>query len=237
MKTVNNFPFSLKSALSVMLLATAFTACKKDKNDDPPVNKTAKVSVIHAAPGSPELFGYLNNVDTKNKTLTYGTALDYVALAAGKSEYSVKKKDVADPLVKGTIDLTADKSYSLFVVDIPTKLGLAIFEDNLTAPAADKARLRFINVSPDAGSLDLAITGTSTPLLANQAFKTGSAFTDVTPGDALNFEIRTNGQAAALATLANVKIEKGKIYTIWVKGLKTTADDASKLGLAIFTNK
>jgi hypothetical protein len=111
-----------------------------------------------------------------------------------------------------------------------------LVEDDLTAPAADKANVRFVNMSPDAGNLDLAITGQTTPLFAKTAFKGATKFVAVAPGAELNFQINENTKTDVLAKVEKIKIEKGKIYTIWAKGLKA-ATDSTKLALGVITNK
>jgi hypothetical protein len=148
----------------------------------------------------------------------------------------VTKKDSTRILAKSTLLLTNGKAYSLFIADVPSKAAFTLVEDDLTSPAADKANLRFINMSPDAGNLDLAVTGQAAPLFTKTLFKGVTAFSAITPGSEINFEIRENAKTEVLAKIEKVKIEKGKIYTIWAKGLKA-ANDTTKLSLAVITNK
>lgn len=238
MKTTKNYLSPVaKTLVFALTLTSIFSSCKKDKdNPTPPVPKPATVSIIHAAPGMPELSFFVDKVNKATKALTYNTAIDYQSINSGKRELSVTKKGITDILVKVEVSLAAEKSYSAFVAD-KTGNALVIVADDLTAPAADKAKIRFINLSPDAGNIDLAVTGKTEALIAKKAFKEASDFTNTSEvGAEINFEIRENGKTTVLATLPKVKIEKGKIYTIYAKGLKAAADD-TKLGLAVLTNK
>ena len=237
MKTTKNYLSPVaKTLVFALTLTSIFSSCKKDKDPNPQTPKPANLSIIHAAPGTPELSFFVDKVKKNTKALPYNTVIEYQSISSGKRELSVTKKDVTDILVKADATLAADKSYSVFVAD-KTGNALVFVADDLTAPAADKAKIRFINLSPDAGSLDIAVTGKTEVLLAKKAFKESTDFTNTTEvGAEINFEIRENGKATVLATLPKVKIEKGKVYTIYAKGLKAATDD-TKLGLTVLTNK
>lgn len=237
MKTINNY-FSpvAKTLVCALTLTTIFSSCKKDKDNNPPAAiKPASLAVVHAAPGVSELDFFIDNA--KIKSFTYNSIIDYVAIPKpGKKELSATKKGLTDVLVKLPVDIAEDKAYTAFVAD-PTGKTIVFVSDDLTAPAADKAKIRFINLSPDAGVLDLNITGKAEALVAKKAFKEASTFINTEAGAEINFEIKENGKPDVLATLPKVKIEKGKIYTIWAKGLKAGTTDDTKLGVAVMTNK
>lgn len=149
--------------------------------------------------------------------------------------------------------------HSLFAVNKrkPSKLNtnnrdsLILVYDDLTAPAAGRAKIRFANFSPDAPSLDLRTTS-GTSVFANVAYgnfgdqtlitydasgkapttitgltwKTLGPFKEVTAGTSQNFELRntTNGAIVPIkgTTLTNLNLEAGKIYTIFINGNLTT---------------
>lgn len=238
MKTTKNYLSPVaKTLVFALTLTSVLSSCKKDKDKpEPPTPKPASLSIIHAAPEALELSFFIDKVKKNTKALTYNTVIDYQSVKSGKQEFSVTKKDVAAILVKVDATLAPEKSYSVFVAD-KTANALVVLEDNLSAPTADKAKIRFINLSPDAGNIDLAVTGKTEVLLAKKAFKESSDFTNTSEvGAEINFEIRENGKTTVLATLPKVKIEKGKVYTIYAKGIKAATND-TKLGLAVITNK
>lgn len=237
MKTTKNYLSPVaKTLVFALTLTSIFSSCKKDKENPTPTPKSANLSIIHAAPGAPELSFFVDKVKKNTAALTYNTVIAYQSISSGKRELSATKKDVADILVKEEVVLAPDRSYSVFVAD-KTANALVVVVDDLTAPAADKAKIRFINLSPDAGSVDLAVTGKTEVLVAKKAFKESSDFINSTEvGAEINFEIRENAKTTVLATLPKIKIEKGKIYTIYAKGLKAGTND-TKLGLTVLTNK
>jgi len=235
MKTSNYLSLIQKG--TILLLATAiFTSCKKDKVKPPVIVKPARLTVVHASPGGPEFTFLINDVAATPKAFTYNTVLDYQDVKAGDKQFSLVKKGTTEVIVKSPVTLKEDKSYTAFVTEKAPKAVFAVFEDDLSAPTGENAKIRFVNLSPDAPALDLIVGGKADAALTKKAFKEATAFVNVAAAAEVKFEIVENGKTVVLATLEKVKVEKGKVYTIWVKGLKDATDD-TKLGLAIMTNK
>ena len=236
MKKFKNISLSfLKPALGLVTLALTVAACNK-YHETLPIRYLSSLAIVHAAPGTPELSLHVDGFRSSVKGLTYGAFINYTEIPDGTSEFAVTKKDSSRVLVKSSLNLKKGKFYSLFVTDVPAKPAFSLFEDDLTVPAADKANVRFVNMSPDAGSLDLGVTGQTTPVFTNVPFKGASAFTGIAPGAEVTFEIKEYTKTDVVARIEKVKIEKGKIYTIWARGLRT-ATDSTKLGLELITNK
>jgi hypothetical protein len=231
----NNSLTFFKPAAALLALVLTFTACNKD-NGNTPEPGVAGLAIVHAAPGSPELSFKVNGTKSNLKALTFGTSINYGSIIVGTYTLTVTKKDSTKVLATSSSSFKYGKSYSLFIADVPTKTSLTLIEDDLTAPAADKANVRFVNMSPDGSSLDLSIAGQPAPLFTKTPFKAATAFIAVTPGSEVNFQISENTKTDVLAKIEKIKIEKGKIYTIWAKGLKA-ATDSTKLSLAVITNK
>lgn len=107
---------------------------------------------------------------------------------------------------------------------------LILFYDDLKAPASGKAKLRFINLSPGAGSLNVVQNGKT---LFNQVAY-GRAANSALTGEALSawslgpFETIDAGTlnvdyidaaTAAKVGSASLQLEAGKIYTVFTRGL------------------
>jgi len=225
----------LKSLFSASILAMAFTACKKDKNPETP--KNAKLSIIHASPGNPELSFYVNGQKANTSTsLTYSTTIPYADIKPGSQVLSVTKKGASEVLAKSSFDLKSANNFSVYVAGTPTNTVLVFAQDDLSAPAAGKAKVRFVNMSPNAGSLDFSVEGKTVALASNQDFKSVTGYSSIDPGNEVTFEIKQNGKTEVLTNLPKVKIEQGKIYTLWAKGIIASADATTKLGLGMIKN-
>jgi hypothetical protein len=123
---------------------------------------------------------------------------------------------------------------------------LVLVYDDLSAPAAGKAKIRFANFGPDAPRLDLAYAaggaavftnvnygsfgdqtiipytnGRSPDAIPGLSWKTLGPFKEVNAGAGQNLEVRnTTGGAVLPATgLTGVNLEAGKIYTVFINGL------------------
>eukprot|EP01037_Dinobryon_pediforme_P000864 gene864-869_t len=137
---------------------------------------------------------------------------------------------------KSVFDLKPKTAYSIYITDIPSKVNLLLTEDDLSRPATGKAKIRFINLSPDAGSLDLSILGDTTAIFTKTSFKSNTAFLQVNPSTAIGFAI-SDSTKTSLATSPKYRLEQGKIYTVIAKGLKSAADTTTKLAVGMIRNK
>lgn len=239
MKTKNYFTNTTKIILALLTITLTISACKKDFNSDP-IEATG-IGFVHASPGTGALDFILDN--QKINSFTYTKDLGYYNAYPGTRLIGVAKKDTLKYLTYVSPTLKSGAFYSVFVVDTLKSTKLLVLEDDLKAPENDMAKVRFVNLSPGSHPFDLKVSNTAPGSLAasfllgtNKSFKDFTTFTAVAQSSSYNFELIESGTVNTVSTLSNVKIEKGKIYTIWAKGLKT-ATDSTKLGLSIMTNK
>ncbi|QPH40642.1 DUF4397 domain-containing protein [Pedobacter endophyticus] len=229
MKFKNYLSTSTKIFFSLLALTLTISACKKDFNDDP--IEAAGIGFVHASPGTGPLDFIVDN--QKGGTFTYTKDLGYYSAYPGTRLLGVAKKDSLKYLTNLNATLKPGIFYSVFVVDTLKSTKLLVVEDDLKAPETDKAKVRFINLSPGSAAYDLGVTGTAAPLFTAKAFKEFTPFINIAPNDNYSFELKQSGTVKV--TLPAIKIEKGKIYTIWAKGL-TSATDSTALGLSVLSN-
>jgi hypothetical protein len=153
----------------------------------------------------------------------------------------------AATVLNPVLALAPDGYYSVFVTGTMQAPEAVVLEDNLARPAAGKAYVRVVHLSPDAPAVDLAGTlagngGTPPVLIGNRAYK---QVTDFTPVDAgfYRLQVRPAGSETALPTFTQtnqvvstfvpagtalteftMNFEPGKIYTLAVRGFVNTAD-------------
>nr|WP_121269947.1 DUF4397 domain-containing protein [Pedobacter schmidteae] len=235
MKLANNFKTIFKTFIAVLTVSVVVTACSKDRIEP---QQVAGLSIIMAYPDTSTLDFIIDQTRVNNaKGLNYNAKIDYLNLFPGNRTLGITKRNSNKFLMNQNFNLVSGIGYSVFVLDTVktnTKRFL-LTEDDLSAPAADKAKIRFINLSKDAPALSLKIRGKETNLFTDKAFYEYTTFSAVDPGESVTFDI--NAGATAKASLANVKIEKGKIYTIYAKGISTATIDSLKTSAAIYTHK
>ena len=235
MKISNTFKATSKLLIAAITLSVAMVSCSDDENVPVP-EQISGLSVIHASPTTEKLDFFVENKKANSIDFAYTNKIDYLNLISGSRKLSINKKGIATPVLSETMTLNPSIGYSLFIIDKFETVKFLMLTDDLVKPAAGKAKVRFVNVSPDAPALNLAIAGKTTDLFTNKSFKEYSSFEAIDAAEKVTFNVKNKETDAVETTIADVKIEDGKIYTIWVKGLKSATDD-TKLGVAVFSHK
>lgn len=227
--------FLLLPVLAITMLS--ISACKDDENTvvTPPTAKS-KISVVHASPNAPKVDILLDNgfVDT----LSFPRNTPYLEVNAGSRNVKVRATGTTLVPIDANITFDANKNYSIYAIDSLSRISALLTVDDLTTPAAGKAHVRFIHLSPNAPAVNIVANGSIT-LFPNRTFNKTILTTEqaFTPVDAAtyNLEVRTvSGNALALS-VPGVVLTAGKIYTIFAKGF-LGGTGAQALGAQIIVN-
>lgn len=225
--------------LSKMMLTLAaatliFASCNKEDSTANP--KTfAKVLVTHASPNAPAVDLLIDNNKVNTTGLGFPNNTGYLNVESGKRNIKVTASGTLTNVITADLDLMGERSYSIFAVDSLSKISALVLEDNLAAPAAGKAHVRFIHLSPDAPAVDIAVASSGAVVFGNKSFK---EFTPFTPLDAgtYNLDVREAGTSTVALVLPAITLEAGKIYTVFAKGF-LGGTGVQALGAEIIVNK
>lgn len=124
-------------------------------------------------------------------------------------------------LASGTLEALIGSDYTLAVAGQGSSATVLTFTDENAAPSVPtgKAGLRVINLSPNAGALDVAWAGGA--LLAEAVdFGEASEPVETLAGLTLNLEVRAAGNSNALVTVPGVTLQENRAYTLFVLGLR-----------------
>lgn len=237
MKTIKLFVTAKKLAtiLMVWMLAVTFSSCLKNHdNDYAAAPARALISVVNASPGSQPVDFYLDQNKANNPPIIYGDGIDYVQAYTGKRTASFNLSGTQQKIKSDTLTLQQNQFYTLYLTNTPAQAEYFLVRDSINRPAAGKATIRFVNVSPNAPAADLAIKNGAV-LATNKAYKTASAFVPVNGNSTYTFEIRQAGTGNVLVTLPEIKIKGDAIYTVWLQGLNNGSDQ-TKLNANIQNN-
>lgn len=228
---------SLRSTtlLTAFVITLGLSSCMKDDFENTPLSISG-LSLVHASPTTEKLDVYIDNTRASIDDFVFGNKIDYLRAYSGDRTITVTKRGLITRLTSDVVKLVPDSAYTVFMVDKFETIDILTLKDDLTKPAAGKAKIRFVNLSPDGGPLNLAINGAATDFVDNKAFKENSAFLPIDAAEKVTFNVKNKATGIVEATITDAKIEDGKIYTIYAKGLKANADD-TKFGAAIFTHK
>lgn len=222
--------FSAFTAVALSALLVTFSSCKKEED------KTyAKVLVTHASPNAPGVDLLVDGAKQNSAALTFPNNTGYLSVESGARNIKVNVSGTTTTVINADLNLEEGKNYSVFAVDSVSKISAVVLTDDLTAPAAGKAHVRFVHLSPNAPAVDVAVAATGAVVFGNKAFKEYTAFTPLDAGS-YNLDVRVAGTSTVALTLPTITLEAGKIYTVFAKGF-LGGTGAEALGAEIIVNK
>jgi hypothetical protein len=178
----------------------------------------ALVRVINAVPGNTS-FDIFADDQKVFQSVAFKSVTPYRELSDDRHSFRVRHagQDSAQPLAENSEGLTGGKHYTIVVMPgTNDKTAMYLINDNLTTPPADKAQVRMIHASPDAGKVDI-VDKQGNKLFSGVNFEKETNYMDVDP-KTMTLEVRQEGQDTALVTVPNAIFEKGRFYTIVVTG-------------------
>jgi hypothetical protein len=238
MKKMKNISIALLSKWFMIValpLTLTFTACSDDDDDNmTPAPTYANLMVTHASPDAPGVDLLIDNVKLNTAALTFPNSTPYIPLVSGNRNVKVNVAGTSTSVIDATLPLAANKNYSVFAIDEVANLSPLVIEDNLATPAAGKAHVRFIHLSPDAPAVDVAVDGGAV-VFSDYAFQEYSNFTPLDAGT-YDLEVRVAGTSTVALDLDPITLQAGKIYTVFAKGFLAGAG-IQALGAQIIVNK
>lgn len=225
MKTL---PLFRLAALGVLAAAT-LTSCM----DSPTTPRAAaRVMAVHASPDAPGVDLRVDGV-VAGTNLTYPNNTGYLSVKPGRRNLKLNVTGTSTTVIDATLRLTPGTSYSVFATGAVAQIAPLVLVDDLTKPAAGKAHVRFVHLSPDAPAVDVALQGGAV-VFGNKSFKESTAFTPLGAGT-YDLEVRLAGTNTVVLPLPGITVEAGKIYTVFAKGF-VGGTGAQALGAQIIVN-
>ena len=208
----------MRKAISIFLSVILATSVLTLSSCEDEVEVTyGNVLVTHASPDAPGVDLLIDDVKV-NTQPTYPNNTGYLDAETGTRNIKVNVAGTSTTVINGDLDLEVDKYYSVFAVDEVAGMPALVLVDDLTMPAAGKAHVRFVHLSPDAPVFDIAVANGGAVVFPNVAFKGFTAFTPLDAGVAYNLEVRVAGTSTVALVLPPVTLQAGKIYTVFAKG-------------------
>lgn len=230
-KAFNSVPFSKIALFFIGILTFSLSSCSDKDNDVVPEPEPQSiVAFYHGSPDAPDLDILIKSLKINRDPFRYSDYSNYLAFIPGSVRVQFAPVNSASAVIDTTLTFKDDKIYSLFVVDKLQQIDLLVVQDSLVSPAAGKARLRFIHLSPDASAVDLelASTGTTpTNLFSNVAFKGVTEFQDIAAGT-LTLQVKGAGSSNVLKSASNINLQAGRIYTFVFRGFVTPPANNTK---------
>ena len=219
--------------LLILVVVTIFSFTSCIKKTTTTLYDTSSILVTHASPDGPGVDLLVNNTKMNTAALNYPLNTGYISVSAGTSNIKVNVAGTATSVINADLAFAKDQHYSIFAVDSVSNISAVVLTDDLSAPAAGKAHIRFVHLSPNAPAVDVALVGGAV-VFPNKSFK---GYTEFTPLDAAtyNLEVRVAGTMNVALTLPPITLVAGKIYTVYAKGF-LGGTGVQALGAEIISN-
>jgi hypothetical protein len=156
----------LAGAAGTALLA----ACGGQVEED--VDDVARVRLLNATAAYPSL-DLLVGDTRRNTGIGSGAVGTYASLKEGSYTTAVTSAGSASTLASSSRTLAEGKAYTVVAYGALGDVATALLEENASAAATGQAKLMVLNAAPDAGSVDVYLTGAADSLVGASPVASG----------------------------------------------------------------
>jgi hypothetical protein len=180
------------------------------------LQEQANVRILHTSHDSPNIDIYLNG-KRMIRDLPFKNVSTNLALRAGKYHIDIYPTgNMVDSILNKKVTVEAGKSYLLATIDHVKKMRLLVF-NNQPMVTANEAKVRFIHLSADTPSLDIAVKDRDV-IFPKVSYKHVTEYIGLTPMT-VDLETREAGSKAVVLPLSKVHFKANESYTIVFLGL------------------
>jgi len=137
----------------------------------------AQVRLVNASSGYAQLELRVDD-QVRQSGVTYGNSADYAEAAPGKST-TLFANGGAAALLTFTPSTSARNYYTVLAYGAAGSLKQVVLDDNQGQPDNNRSLLRVVNAAPDAGAVDVYVTGSSDTLAASVPVQAAAAVDSV----------------------------------------------------------
>ena len=179
----------------------------------------AQVRLVNASSGYSALDMSVD--DTRRfSSVAYGASADYVEIDPAKTSTVISRPNSATSLASFTPSYRKDQNFSVLAYGGEGTLKTLVLDDNTGAPADGKTLLRVVNAAPDAGKLDVYLTGSGETLNEAVAVQTDAALgvpSGYTPVNSSTWRLQvtaTNSKTDVRLDVAALSLGNGNVTTL-----------------------
>lgn len=156
------------AAAGALLAATLLAACGGGTD-----RTKAQVRLVNASSGYTQLDWRVDD-ELRQGAVAYGESASYAEADPGKTN-TLARAGSGTALLSFNPAVDKRKHYTLLAYGPQGGLKQLLLDDNAGAPADNRSLLRVVNAAPDAGALDIYLTGTADALAESVPVKAGAA--------------------------------------------------------------
>ncbi|QOG04545.1 DUF4397 domain-containing protein [Flavobacterium sp. MDT1-60] len=204
--------FKVIAAAALIILSSC------DNNEVDPFG-SARLKVVNAAPNSGSQKFVMANIPYIGNLEYLDHSVSYHDVAVGNNLASqFRDENDNDLYASEELDLSDDKRYTVYLTgESRDDAEVRLYEDNISAPASGKAKVKFIHLSSGAPANIDFLDAQGNNLVLNVARYSQSSYSEINAGS-LGIQVRGTGGSDNLATLPATNFDAGKVYTVFIAG-------------------
>ncbi len=202
-----------------LALALAVSLAPASAAASPQGQLAAQVRVVNALVGAPAVNVMVDGIPA-GPPLVFGADPQYVPVPPGTHTIGLMPAGAAPPapLLTTEITVASGNTYSLFAMGgAGTSPQFLALDDKVLGGLGDQAAVRFVNASPDAPAVDIALPD-GTMLASGIAYGQARPYILV-PSGTVAPEVLVAGTSTVLGTIPVVQARPGRRYTLAAVGL------------------
>ncbi len=184
-------------------------------------NPFGRIKAVNAIPDSTAInFKSDGNVLLSN--VPFGGSSSYVSVATGARNLAIEASNVPGTNVASlTQQVDPAHDYTILAANNLANAKIVAFTDDNSVPPVGFAKIRFVNAQVGSTTVDVLVNFASQT--QGLAYTTASSYYTLAPSLTYTITFSTPGGVAVIATLTNVEIDAGAIYTAYLVGNTTAA--------------
>lgn len=221
-----------KNLYFLLVAATALFTASCSKNKTTPSN-SASVMYVNGCMGT-TMTAKANDKNVANAgNIAYSKNSGYQSVTAGSGVTTAFYLPDGTPLINRPVNMTVNMHYTAFVGGQITAPTFLFTSDDFTAPTAGKAKIRFVNLSPD--SLNVS-SSANTTIFATGITSLGISYFIEVPAGSYDLKAVDPADISTALFIATQQLNTGKIYTLMLTGSITATTPASQRKLTLIAN-
>jgi hypothetical protein len=181
------------------------------------VATNAQIRVAHLSPDTPGVDVYVDG-ERAVSNMGFEVVTDYLSVPSGEHLLELRPTGApadSEPVIAGSQTLDSGVAYTAAGVGSRAELQAAVFVDDLAAPPAGQAKVRFIHAAVAPPAIDVSF-GDGGPTFASVAFSKATDYAAMPPG--AHPVTLTDGSGTSLLSEPAVDFAAGITYTIAAVG-------------------
>jgi hypothetical protein len=184
-------------------------------------NPFGRIKAVNAIPDS-TLINFKSDGNVLLSNVPFGGNSSYVSVATGARNLAIEASNVPGTNIATlTQQVDAAHDYTLLAANTLSAPKLVAINDDNSVPPLGFAKIRFVNAQVGSTTVDVLVNFASQT--QGLAFTAASSYYTLAPSLTYTITFATPGGVSVIATITNVEIDAGAIYTAYLMGNQAAA--------------